>query len=131
MLLDSLSIPGPLNSFDFGTATSPLATGSTQVTETTAYTASTGYGWLATANQIASLDTGVTTSFGGVDPKISRDLNYTTGTTYQVDAANGLYDVTLVLGDARGTSDTNVITFNNATTPTDTVLSGGAQRRRH
>jgi fibronectin type 3 domain-containing protein len=82
--------------FDFGPATSPVATGYRQVTETTTYTAAQGFGWLA--GVIDSRDRGV-----GDD--LQRDFDFTTDGTFAVDVANGSYSVTLQMGDASSGHD--------------------------
>ena len=76
--------------WDFGTSSSPLATGYTRVTEATKYSGALGYGWQSSS--IASRDRGT-----GTD--LTRDFNFTSNGTFAVDLANGTYDVTLTLGD--------------------------------
>lgn len=98
-------------SYDFGTATSPVATGYTQVTPATVFTSGVGYGWLAGANPILGFDTGITKAFGSLPTSMTRDFDYTLGGTFQVTVADGFYDVTLVLGDARAYSYTQNIAF--------------------
>lgn len=82
--------------FDFGTSTSPVASGFTQVTDATKYSAPQGYGW--SAGSIGSRDMG-----SGDD--LTRDFNYTTDGTFAVDVPNGAYNVTLSTGYT--TSSTN------------------------
>jgi fibronectin type 3 domain-containing protein len=82
--------------FDFGTATSPVATGYTQVTEATGYSAGQGYGWRSGA--IESRDRGPG-SDGQNRNALVRDLNRTTDGTFAVDLANGTYTVTVTMGD--------------------------------
>ncbi len=77
--------------FDFGTASSPVAAGYTQVTPTTTYNTTRGYGWQS--GVIDSRDYG-----NGMD--LTRDLNFTTQGTFAVDLPNGSYQVTLTLGNA-------------------------------
>lgn len=79
--------------FDFGTPTSPVASGYTRVTAATAYTTGLGYGW--TAGSGSDVDRG--TGFG-ID--LTRDSFQTEGATFEVDVPNGTYDVTLVVGDS-------------------------------
>lgn len=87
-------------SFDFGTSTSPVAAGTTQVSNLTAYSATMGYGW--TAGSIDSRDRG--TSAG---TELTRDFNFTENGTFAVDvpAATAVYDVTVTLGDALAVRD--------------------------
>jgi fibronectin type 3 domain-containing protein/subtilisin family serine protease len=102
--------------FDFGTATSPVATGYRQVTETTTYTAAQGFGWLAGA--IDSRDRGV-----GDD--LQRDFNFTTDGTFVVDVANGSYSVTLQMGDASSGHDQMGVFLEGA--QVDSVTTGVGQ----
>lgn len=76
--------------FDFGTSSSPVATGFAQVTPTTGYTSAQGYGWqegFLLAQDRASGDA------------VTRDLVYGTNFTFAADAPDGAYDVTITLGD--------------------------------
>ena len=57
---------------------------------------------------------------------MTQDYDYTHSGTFAVALANGTYNITLTLGDARGYSYTNSIYFQNDATPTDTVATGGA-----
>jgi fibronectin type 3 domain-containing protein len=105
--------------YDFGTATSPVAAGFVGVTDQTAYSTATGYGWQGGSN-VASADRGTSDS-------LTRDFNYTTtNATFAVDLANGTYTVTLQLGDtgpfAHGTS---TISFQGS--PVDTVSNVAGQ----
>ena len=79
----------PLN-FDFGTASSPLESGHTRVTHTTAYDAMTGFGW--SSGGVASVDRGSGTA-------LDRDLNYSYAATFSVDLPQGVFDVTITMGD--------------------------------
>jgi lysophospholipase L1-like esterase len=76
--------------FDFGPG--PVATGYTQVLETTAYDPAVGYGW-GDITKVSSRDR------GGDDP-LARDFCIPNGTPFYVDLANGTYDVTVLTGDA-------------------------------
>ncbi len=76
--------------FDFGMPSSPVASGYTQVTETTKYTAASSYGWQS--GTIGSRDRGT-----GTD--LTRDLNYTPNGTFALDVPNGTYNVTVTTGD--------------------------------
>jgi PKD repeat protein len=76
--------------FDFGTSSSPLASGSTRVTSSTTYTSTQGYGWLS----------------GGIQdrdrtlPSVPlRAFNFTPDGTFAVDVPNGMYSVTVQSGD--------------------------------
>jgi len=81
---------GQVLAFDFGTATSPLATGYTRVANTTTYSPVVGYGWLS--GTIRAADRTMTDA-------LRRDLNYTTDGTFVLDVPIGTYDVTVTMGD--------------------------------
>ena len=117
-----VAIAVPTN-YDFGSATSPVAAGYTGVVAA-AFSPSLGYGWLNTSNTVGTLDTGITT-FTSPDPSVTRDLNYTTNGTFAVNVpTNGLYDVTLTLGDARGFGYPQTISFGGVVT--HSVTTGGS-----
>lgn len=78
--------------FDFGTGTSPVATGATNVSAQ-AFNANLGYGW---ANNAAGLDS---RDRGGADP-LTRDFVFGRDGTFLVNLANGTYTVTATIGDA-------------------------------
>jgi len=77
--------------FDFGTATSPVQTGYTQITEATAYAPAQGYGWLS--GTVQSRDR-------GTPDALRRDFNFTAEAVFAVDVPAGNYDVTVTMGDA-------------------------------
>ena len=81
---------------DLGTASSPLAAGYTRVAHTAAYSPASGSGWLG--GLVQSRDRGT------ADP-LKRDLNFTPRGLFGVFLANGMYDLTLTLGDAAGAHD--------------------------
>jgi subtilisin family serine protease/fibronectin type 3 domain-containing protein len=79
--------------FDFGTADSPVATDYARVTHETAYSASTGFGWLLPGPAIVeSVDRGTSNL-------LDRDLNFSYNATFVVDVPNGTYSVTMKIGD--------------------------------
>ncbi len=77
--------------FDFGTATSPVAVGYTQVTPTTTYSAVRGYGWQSGVIDNREYATG---------SDLTRDFNFTPQGTFGVDLPNVSYQVTLLMGSA-------------------------------
>ena len=81
---------------DFGTASSPVEAGYTRVSHTTGYSATLGHGWLS--GTVASRDRATGTA-------LRRDFNFTALGTFVVDVANGVYDVTITLGDASAPHD--------------------------
>jgi PKD repeat protein len=85
-----LSGTGPYY-FDFGTSSSPVASGYTKVTESTQFSAASGYGWQS--GSIASRDRGTPAA-------PDRDFDYTSNGNFAVNLANGTYDVTLISGDS-------------------------------
>lgn len=89
--------------FDFGTPTSPVASGYVGV-PVVAYTSTMGYGWTSIAG-ITALDRGTTDS-------LTRDFHTANDGTFEVDVPNGLYQVTTKLGDALGVRD-NIDMFMN------------------
>ncbi len=76
--------------FDFGTPTSPVATGYTRVSHLTGYQPALGYGWLS--GTIGSRDR------GGAD-NLTRDLDFTPLGTFVVDIPSGRYRATITMGD--------------------------------
>jgi immune inhibitor A len=81
---------------DFGTAASPVEAGYAQVTNTTGYSSSLGYGWLPGRVDARDRSTGTA---------LRRDFNFTALGTFVVDVPNGTYDVTITLGDASAPHD--------------------------
>jgi hypothetical protein len=102
---------------DFGTASSPVASGYTQVTQSTNYGAAQGYGWQSGA--IVGLDRGT-----GTD--LTRDLNYTSIGTFAVDVPNGSYSVTLTTGDMGAAQHDQMGIFLEGT-QVDTVSTAAGQ----
>ncbi len=96
--LESRDVPSYTSlSVDFGTATSPVATGYVQSTNITNYNAVAGYGWLSATGLLA------------VDRPTGTDLNrdFVQGkdATLAVDVPTGTYSVTIYLGDTANWSD--------------------------
>lgn len=77
--------------FDFGTATSPVGAGFRQVASTTTFSETLGYGWLSET---------ITSADRGTAEAISRDLNLTSDGTFVVNVVNGVYTITVTMGDA-------------------------------
>jgi fibronectin type 3 domain-containing protein len=75
--------------FDFGTSSSPVEAGYTRVTSSDRYDAD-GYGWLS--GTVLSVNRGTGSA-------LARDLNFSNDATFAVDLADGVYDVTVVMGD--------------------------------
>lgn len=92
--------PELLQSYDFGTSSSPVGSGAIQVTNTTVYSTESGFGW--TDGTIDSRDRG---SSSGDD--LTRDFNVTTAGTFVVDVLEdeAIYDVTIVMGDLLAARD--------------------------
>jgi serine protease len=78
--------------FDFGTGTSSVEANYTAMSESTLYSAFVGYGWAST--------TGLSSRDRGSPDDLRRDLVFASANgSFNVDAANGEYQVSLVLGD--------------------------------
>jgi FtsP/CotA-like multicopper oxidase with cupredoxin domain len=104
--------------YDFGTTTSPLETGYTRVSTTTSYSAPAGYGWDSTG--------GLQSRDRGAPDNLRRDfVMSTTDRTFRVDLPNGIYQVSVIVGDqttwhgtmeiyAEGTRKTSITTSSPA-----------------
>jgi fibronectin type 3 domain-containing protein len=106
---------------DFGTAGSPLQTGYTRVTETTAYS-SGSFGWTDTA-ALASRDRGAPADalrqdFVMNDSAVARIL--------RVDLPNGNYNVTVVMGDNDFAHDNMVVKADGVVKLADVDNAAGA-----
>ena len=103
--------------YDFGTATSPVQAGYTQVTEATKYSSTLGYGWQI--GTIVSRDR-------GIGSNLDRDFNYTTNGTFAVNLPNGSYQVNMDLGDTGPYLHDNMGIFLQGT-QVDTVSTAAGQ----
>jgi subtilisin family serine protease/fibronectin type 3 domain-containing protein/methionine-rich copper-binding protein CopC len=82
--------PEYVGRFDFGTVSSPVAAGYTQITRNHRYSAAAGYGWqLGSVSDISR----------GTGTDLTRDVNFTHDGTFALDLANGQYDVVATIGD--------------------------------
>ena len=79
--------------YDFGPEDSVVAEGTFSVEPSTTFTESRGYGW--TSGTVGGYDWQVNSPLFG-------DLNFTSDATFRVDVPNGLYSVSVALGDAAG-----------------------------
>ncbi len=101
--------PSTPYSYDFGTSSSPVASGYTRVTETTGYF-SGGYGWTDTSS-LNSRDR-------GAPDDLRRDLvqnDSSSARTFRVDIPNGTYNVTLTMGDQTNAHDNMIVRANGTT----------------
>lgn len=92
------SAPGSVLKFDFGTNTSPVAEGWLPVTETSAYSESSGYGWRDAQHLLPTDRRGgypVTTDFVAAAREDGRPVSG----TFSVDLPNGQYLVGVLSGD--------------------------------
>src|SRR5262249_39731667 len=113
----TFTIPTPgVRKYDFGTATSPVASGYAAVTPATAYTPTLGYGWLSGSIDARDRGTG--------DDK-QRDFDFTSDGTFVADLANGSYTVTLLMGDAATGHDLMGVYFEGSQVDTVTSPNGG------
>ena len=76
--------------YDFGSANSALAAGYTRVHPASSYDAAAGYGWIGGG--------GIAVSRGGGDD-LTHDLVYAPDLTFETDVPDGVYNVTLTIGD--------------------------------
>jgi fibronectin type 3 domain-containing protein len=114
--------PPPLTgfNFDFGTASSPVASGYTRVSETTGYSAG-GHGW-TDISALSSRDR------GGPDA-LQQDfvMNDTTqARTFKVDLSNATYNVTVTMGDKDYVHDNMIVKANGSTVLADVDNAAGA-----
>ncbi|GAA4846624.1 hypothetical protein GCM10023310_25820 [Paenibacillus vulneris] len=84
--------------FDFGSDTSPVAPGYTQVSNTMIYSAARGYG----------LDKTVNNRDRGTSDPLLRDFILASDFTFKVDLPNGDYSVRIIAGDAIASNKTDV-----------------------
>jgi hypothetical protein len=101
--------------FDFGTATSPLAYGWARVTKDTVFTAG-AYGWTSTSS-LLDLDRGAPNNRW-------RDFVYSSANkTFQVALPDGIYTVTVTMGDYTTARDQMVVKVGGVTKlgPVDTA----------
>jgi fibronectin type 3 domain-containing protein len=111
----------PSAKFDFGTAASPVAGGFSQVTPTTSFSESAGYGWLAGT-------IGATDRNSGSDT--NRDFNSTGNGTFVVNVPNGTYSATITLGDAAAAHDRMAINLEGARVDNNISTAAGQFSRR-
>jgi hypothetical protein len=112
--------PGAVKYFDFGTASSPLASGYTRVTESTGFT-SGAHGWTNTAN-LSSRDR------TALADDLKRDfvMNDTSAArVFQVALVNGTYNVGITMGDQDFAHDNMVVKANGTTVLAFPTLVGG------
>ncbi len=111
--------PPPAYRYDFGTASSPVAAGYTQVTESTRFSTATGFGWQS--GTIGSRDRGI--------PPGTNDLNrafdFSADGTFAVNVPNGPYSVTVMMGDGSYAHGPSAIYLEGV--QVDTVTTAAAQ----
>jgi hypothetical protein len=102
--------------YDFGTATSPVAAGYTQITRNHRYSAAAGYGWqLGSVSDISR----------GTGTDLTRDVNFTHDGTFALDLPNGQYDVIATIGDTVLAHDLVGVFVEGA--QLDTITTAGGQ----
>jgi hypothetical protein len=102
--------------YDFGTATSPVAAGYTQITRNHRYSAGIGYGWqLGSVSDISR----------GTGTDLTRDVNFTHDGTFALDLPNGQYDVIATIGDTVLAHDLVGVFVEGA--QLDTITTAGGQ----
>ncbi|MFH1177122.1 MAG: immune inhibitor A domain-containing protein [Acidobacteriota bacterium] len=107
--------PPPARQFDFGTGSSAVEPSYTRVTAATRYSPWTGYGWLfgTISERLRALGNALTI-----------DLNFTPFASFLVDLPNGVYDVTVTMGDAAAPHDQMAIYLEGAKVDTVTKVAG-------
>ena len=103
--------------YDFGTQTSPVAPGTTGVSESTLYSRPLGYGWASTVG-LSSRDRST------ADP-LTRDFVFGSNNSFLVDVPNGTYDVTATIGDQDYSENNGSATVQGVALFTDLVTSAG------
>jgi len=105
--------------YDFGTATSPLASGFSRVIETTAY-ASGGFGWTDTSG-LESRDR------SALADDLKRDfvMHGSAARTFKVDLPNGSYSVNVTMGDNDFAHDNMIVKANGTTVLTGVNSAAG------
>lgn len=119
--LEGREVPANL-AFDFGTATSPLATDHVRVTAATTYNATQGHGW--TAGSVTGRDR-------GIGDATTRDFVFTRNATFSVDVPNGEYSVRLTMGDATVAHDQMGVYINGTLRDTLTTARGQFAQREY
>ena len=100
-----LSNVTPLNYlFEFGTARTPAPAGAIRIVATP-YTVARGYGWQGKGGIVA-------TDAGARSDPVTRHVNLGRNKTFLVNLANGVYDVSPTLGDARMAEDRVAVWIN-------------------
>lgn len=115
--LERREMPAVFN-FDFGTATSPVASGYTGV-PVAAYNSSLGFGWQSTSG-VQGVD------YGGTN-YLTRDVQTAQTGTFLVDVPNGQYDVAVTLGDPTRTRDQVTVTAEGTTIVSNLTTAAGQQ----
>jgi fibronectin type 3 domain-containing protein len=105
---------GPIQ-YEFEPASAPLASGYTQVTEGTAYSAALGYGWLSGAIDSRNRGTGNT---------LTQSFCFTTNGTFAVNLANGSYYATVTMGDALYAQGAMGVSFQGTQVDSFTTAAG-------
>ncbi len=106
--------------YDFGTATSPVASGYNRVTEATKYT-SGGFGWTDTST-LESRDR------SAVSDALKRDfvMSSSAARSFKVDLPNGTYAVTVTMGDNDFAHDNMQVKANGTTMLPDVDTAAGS-----
>ena len=112
---------GPGSFFSFGAAGSPAAPGYAPVVPTTIYNAVQGYGWkLGLGETVAGVDRGASPNLS----TLKESFASTTSATFQVDVANGTYDVRVTFGDSAMAHNQMVVFVQGARRGSVSTLAG-------
>ncbi len=108
------------NKFDFGTGTSPVASGYSKVTESTAYSAG-GFGW----TDLTGMESRDRTNIAD-DLKRDFVMHSSAARTFKVDLPNGTYSVSVTMGDNDFAHDNMIVKANGTTVLGDVDAAVGA-----
>ena len=112
--IELITPPNLAMRFDFGKASTPIATGYTGVIENSLYSVASGFGW---QQEVSSWDR------ASSDPLL-RDFNFAADGTFLVDLPNGQYEVVLTMGDDDGLHDQMNVTLEGANVDNVTTQAG-------
>lgn len=109
--------------FDFGTNTSPLAPGTTRVSNFTHYNDSypqKGYGWTSLGPNANAVDRGTGTGRSA----LTQDAVYADAMTFKVDVPNGTYSAVITFGDhAAGSAHAAEVRLQDSSVPEQAILA--------
>jgi fibronectin type 3 domain-containing protein len=108
--------------YDLGTASSPVLTGAFRVTGATAYDPAHGYGWLSGTRGSADRASG---------DDAERDFDFTAHGSLAVDLPEGLYVVSVLMGDPTAAHEQMGVSLEGATFDSVSTTAGSYTRRSY